>query len=63
VDLTSQGFGRVDIAVNNIALSRWAHATTIEEDFVTTLGVMSWGMRYLTLAVLSEMWADAVGAW
>jgi len=53
VDLTTQGFGRVDIVVHNVALSRWAHATTIVEDVVTTLDVMFWGMRYPTLAVLS----------
>ena len=54
---------RVDIVVNNVALSRWVHATTIVEDVVATLDVMFWGMRYPSLAVLSSMQADAVGAW
>lgn len=53
MDLTSQVFGRVDSVVNNVALSRWAYATTIVEDVATTLDVMFWGKRYPTLAVLS----------
>jgi hypothetical protein len=44
---------RVDIVVKNVALSRWAYATTIVEDVVATLDVMFWGMHYPTLAVLS----------
>ena len=47
----------------NVALSRWAHATTIMEDFVTTLDGMFWGRLYPTLAELSWMRADAVSAW
>jgi len=49
--------------VNNVALSRWAHATTIVEDFVTILDGMFWGRLYPTLAELSWMRADAVSAW